>query len=62
MIINEIEYRQLVNKIQKGTATFLQRESNRVTMWSIDYRDRKLLAVYDTSRQTIITFLPTKEK
>lgn len=57
------EYRYLINKIQKGDATFLGRSSCRVSKWSIEFKGKTLLAVYDTSRQTIVTFLtPPKNK
>lgn len=56
--LNDNEYLQLVNKIQKGNAEFIERQSNRVTVWNVSYNDKVIRVVYDKRTKVIVTALP----
>lgn len=59
---------QLVGKITSGhpEATFIERQSNRVTVWDIKHEingeDITFRAVYDKMRKNIVTILNNAEK
>lgn len=55
--LNRIDYRNLVHKIQEGKAIRLYRQSNRVTIWKVDFNGTSMIAVYDSARKTICSFL-----
>ncbi len=52
------ELRLMVRRPEPGKAVFLKRQSNRVTVWALFFKDRWLAAVYDSHRKTIVTILP----
>ena len=58
--INEGEYEYLVSQIKKRTAqvTFLYKQSNRVSIHKIIYKQLSLVVVYDKLRKSLITALP----
>lgn len=45
-------------KKQRAPVRFVERQSNRVTLWDIMLPGRTLRAVYDSERGRIVTFLP----
>lgn len=49
----------IVLQIQSGKAKFVERQSNRVTLWEVSYEGHILPVVYDKIRKTCVTFLPT---
>lgn len=51
------DIRSIVASIQSGAARFHLRQSNRVSLFEVRHSDRDMLAVYDSKRHTIITFL-----
>lgn len=51
-------YRHLIKIIQAGNSTFLQKQTNRVSVHEVLYQDVTYRVVYDKSRKTIVTFLP----
>ena len=66
MDLCEGEYMSLRNYIRKGKslypdgteAIFVGRQSLRITLWCLIFRNRRLWAVYDKIHKTIVTFLP----
>ena len=58
MDLNKYEQQQLVKKIQKAQATFIKRQSNRVTLFDVEYKEKILRVVYDSVRKSIVTVLP----
>lgn len=56
--LNDNEYLQLVNKIQKGNAEFVERQSNRVTVWDVEHAEKTIRVVYDKRTKVIVTALP----
>ena len=49
---------EIVALIQKGKATFLRRQSLRVTLWRLVYNGAEIVVVYDANRKTVVTVLP----
>ena len=56
--LNENQYLQLVNKIQNGTAEFVDRQSNRVTIWNVMHEETTIRVVYDKRTKVIVSALP----
>jgi hypothetical protein len=59
--INEGEYDFLVSKVRKNDkeiVTFLMKQSNRITVHLIRYKDTEIVAVYDKLRKALVTALP----
>ena len=56
----------LISKIRNGKANLIKRQSNRVSIWDIDYpidgTNTIIRAVYDKERKTFCTFLPRNSK
>ncbi len=60
--LNANQYIQLVNRIKKGKGIFVRRQSNRVTIWDIDFEGQLIRVVYDKKTSAIVTALyPNKE-
>ena len=49
--------RQAVQEIQAGTATFIRKQSNRVTLWELKIHDLLARVAYDKNTKEIITIL-----
>lgn len=63
--IGERAIREMVRRIQEGEATFVRRQSNRVTLWEVEVPEedgRKVRCVYDKRTKEIVTVLPTVEE
>lgn len=55
---NRHEMNALKNRIQNGEAHFVEKQSNRVSVFDIDINGETARVVYDRTRHQIITFLP----
>ena len=55
--LSEKEYQDALKSIQNGTASFKEKQSNRVSLFQLDIRGTEVLAAYDKERKTIITFM-----
>ena len=55
--LNSNQYTQLVNRIKKGKAEFVRRQSNRVTLWDIEFEGNLIRVVYDKKTSAIVTAL-----
>lgn len=55
------DLRLLVRKIQCGKGEFVEKQSNRITRWKIEHRDRMWDLIYDKERHRIVTCLSTAE-
>ncbi|MEI7475700.1 MAG: hypothetical protein WCK67_13075 [bacterium] len=51
-------HKRFVKQIQTGKADFIERKSNRLTIWAINYENQTLVFVYDKERKSIATVLP----
>lgn len=56
--LSRIDVAQIIETIQRNGAQFIERQSNRVTVWSVPFEDRNLKVVYDKMRKSIVTCLP----
>lgn len=60
--LNDNQYIQLINIIKKGKAIFVRRQSNRVTIWDLQFEGELIRVVYDKKTTAIVTALyPDKE-
>jgi predicted oxidoreductase (fatty acid repression mutant protein) len=48
----------MISQIQKQTATFIRRQSHRVSIWQVPLQDRLFEVVYDKRTKTVVTVLP----
>ena len=55
--LKQEDYENAINSIKTGKAQFFDRQSNRITRWKAEIRGIPVIAVYDTSRGTIVTFI-----
>ena len=56
--LNRHQLRELESLIQCGKGRFIEKQSNRVTVWEVSYQDCHMRLVYDTMRHSLITALP----
>lgn len=52
-----VNCKELGEMIRSGRATFVRKQSNRVSLWDVDYRGEPLRVVYDKQRHLPITIL-----
>lgn len=55
--LNDNQYKQIVNRIKKGRADFVRRQSNRVTIWDLDFEGQLIRVVYDKKTSAVVTAL-----
>lgn len=48
----------IVRQIQSDKATFVERQSLRVSLFDVVVHERSVRVVYDRQRKTIVSFLP----
>lgn len=60
--LNRHDLREVVESIQAGKATFVRRQSLRVSIWEVTVKGQACRVVYDKLRKTIVTFLPLDPK
>jgi hypothetical protein len=61
MTLTRRVHRELVARIREGKATFVERQSNRITLWRMDIRGESCVVVYDKDRKNIVTVLEDEE-
>ena len=54
VLLNE---KVIVNLIQENKLEFIERQSNRITVWRYVFMDKKYRVVYDKQRKQIVTIL-----
>ena len=52
--------KEIILQIQKGKAEFIERKSNRLTVFRLNYESKIMDVLYDKKRKTIVTFLTPK--
>lgn len=60
LLTNEAE-REIVEKIRSGRATFIEKQSHRVSLFGVIYAGKETVVVYDKSRGTVVTLMPRKD-
>jgi len=58
MIVTNAQMDDIVGQIQSGSATFVDKESNRVSLWRVKLEGDSFDVVYDKLRKTVVSFLP----
>lgn len=58
LALNRHDVHKLILQIQEGKATYVCRQSCRVTKWVVQHKDKPILVCYDSKRQSIATALP----
>ncbi len=56
--LNNSDLQTIVNYIQTGNSQLLEHQTSRVSVHSIAVDNRDIPVVYDSSRHTIVSFLP----
>lgn len=56
--LNRHDLLAIVRLIQNQQGRFVERQSIRVSVWDVTYREKVVRAVYDKERHSIVTFLP----
>lgn len=51
-----------IKMIQTNMATFVERKSNRLTVWDVPYNLKIFRVFYDRDRKTVATVLPDKDR
>lgn len=49
---------QIIHKIQNGIATFIERQSNRISLFGVMLRGTETVVVYDRVRKVVVTLIP----
>ena len=62
IVLNEDLRRRIIGEIQAGSGRFIQRQSNRITVWAVSCGDGELRVVYDSRRHEIVTVLPPAQE
>lgn len=57
-----LDEKELIRKIQNNELEFVERQSNRVTVFRYSYQGKFYRLIYDKTRKQIITILFEKEK
>jgi len=63
--LNDGEYDFLVNKVKtndKSIVKFLMKQTNRVTVHLISFKNQEIVSVYDKLRKQLVTALPCECK
>lgn len=57
-----LDEKELVKKIQNNELEFIERQSNRITVFRYKYQNKIYRLVYDKTRKQIVTILFEKEE
>lgn len=60
--LTDHEYTNLCHMIRKGTGKIIFKQSNRVTVHKLEWKEIEMTVVYDKVRGTIVTFLPNADR
>lgn len=55
--LNDNQYMQLINRIKNGKGEFVKRQSNRITIWDLEFEGELIRVVYDKKTTAIVTAL-----
>lgn len=61
MVITTADIDGMVKSIQANKAKFVERQSNRRSLWDVEFASKILRVVYDNRTKVVVTVLPTKE-
>lgn len=49
---------EIIEKIQNGVATFIQKQTNRISLFGVIYQGVETVIVYDRERKVVVTLMP----
>lgn len=55
--VNRHTYRDIIEAIQDNRATFVEKQSNRISVWLLEVQGVQVKVVYDKQRKTLVTAL-----
>lgn len=60
IVLTAGEYEDLCRKLKSGSddCTFVERQSNRLSVWLVEIKGQKVKVVYDRNRKSVVTMLP----
>lgn len=56
--IGSKQMREMIRDIQEGRAVCRAKQSNRLSVFNVDYAGQKVAVVYDKQRKSLVTALP----
>ena len=56
-----LEPNEIIKQIQNNKLEFIERKSNRVTLWKYYYKDTAYKVIYDKQRKELVTIIPMDE-
>jgi hypothetical protein len=59
IVLNEHQYKYLSQQISDNRAKFIEKQSNRVSVFELKYENQVVRVVYDKQTKQIVTVLPT---
>jgi hypothetical protein len=59
IVLNEHQYKYLSQQISDNRAKFIEKQSNRVSVFELKYENQMVRVVYDKQTKQIVTVLPT---
>lgn len=58
-LLSRSDLHRIVKKIQSKDGMFIEKKTNRVTIWDVEYNKTIFKVVYDKKRKMVVTFLPS---
>ena len=58
--LNRHQHAELVKQIQTGQARFIEKQSNRVSVWAVKHEGSEIRVIYDKTTKNIVTALPSQ--
>lgn len=55
---NKAVRQSLIGKIQSNNGKFVEKKTNRITIWLVEHEGAEYMVAYDKIRKNIATFLP----
>lgn len=62
LVLNKFDFQTIILRIQTNKAKFIERQTNRITIWELTVHDILCRVVYDKQRKQIVSFLPLEAK
>ena len=58
LVITNQQYTKLIENIQIGNAEFIEKQSNRVSVFRVKIDEKNFRVIYDKQRKTLVSALP----
>lgn len=50
--------KKIIDMIKNGNAEFVEKQSNRISIFNVEYEEEKIRVVYDKNRKNLVSALP----